>query len=418
VVRAPAAAVPFLSLGFWVVTWWWLPPGLGRHRFLLGMLAAFGLLTALRLPRLPTLPRPSPATVLVLLVALARLSPIALRPTAPGPAASERAVSALLMSWHDSVPRSAAPLSLEPFRADSAGLDGLAADLTLLAGLPAHRAAFLAAAAAQGLLQLACFALLCRFVSPEAAALATISGLALLGWTDPPATLALAFFLAAVALLVGARSRSRAVAGGLLLAGSLPSATGLCALPWLLLPPAFEAALRRRVPERSLVLERLALAAGTALSLDLPFLVRGQFGLAPGTRALPTLLAVAAALCAAPLAQALLGRIGAASRAGRALLAAFALVGLLAAGRVAGDREAPSAEALAALDWLRAHTRPLDVVCAEGWVAGEWVPAIAQRASQASTGRPCSVLVGDVAPGEEPILFHNAAAVVRVAPPR
>ncbi len=29
VVRAPWTAVPFLSAAFWIVSWWWLPRGIG-----------------------------------------------------------------------------------------------------------------------------------------------------------------------------------------------------------------------------------------------------------------------------------------------------------------------------------------------------------------------------------------------------
>jgi len=46
VVRAPWTAVPFLSLFFWIASWWWLPFG-GRGRFLAGALVAFILLAVL-----------------------------------------------------------------------------------------------------------------------------------------------------------------------------------------------------------------------------------------------------------------------------------------------------------------------------------------------------------------------------------
>ena len=50
VVHAPSRAVPFLSLAFWALTWWWLAPfDAGRLRFLHTALVGFGLLALLRL---------------------------------------------------------------------------------------------------------------------------------------------------------------------------------------------------------------------------------------------------------------------------------------------------------------------------------------------------------------------------------
>jgi hypothetical protein len=224
VVRAPWTAVPFLSAGFWVLTWFWLP-SVGRERFLASALLTFLLLALLRVlppwrarwPRWPTL--------LVVTAAAARLLPFFVWPTAPGAQASFQAASTLLMVWRDGLPASYEPLfPLRAFSAYPHGAHGLAADVALLAGLAAYRAAWLVRLAGEGLLPVALYALVARRLGPRAAALGVVLTLGLAGVPTAfsacgePFVLALAFGLAAAGLLAGHREWPSAVAAGVLLA--------------------------------------------------------------------------------------------------------------------------------------------------------------------------------------------------------
>ncbi len=171
VARARWTAVPFLSLSFWIPTWWWLAPaGAGRRRFLLAALVAFALLAGLRLVRWrPVVPGAAP--VLVLVAALLGLLPYFLGPVAPGPEGSFHGLATLLMVVRDGLPESYEPLlPLRGFAAYPPGLHAFGADIALLGDIPAYRAAFLAGLAGQGLLQLALFGLLLVFTQGSALA--------------------------------------------------------------------------------------------------------------------------------------------------------------------------------------------------------------------------------------------------------
>src|SRR5439155_13970673 len=143
VVRAPWTAVPFLSLFFWIASWWWLPSG-GRSRFLAGALLAFALGALLRLVRLRPERFSWPAMVAVaaaLVRASAAFVPIVGTGTRLG------SVAAQLMVWHDGLPLTYVPLrEAGSFGAHSHGFDALAADLSLLSGLTVPRALVLASA--------------------------------------------------------------------------------------------------------------------------------------------------------------------------------------------------------------------------------------------------------------------------------
>ena len=273
VVRAPWTAVPFLSAGFWVLTWFWLP-SVGRERFLASALLTFLLLALLRLlppwrarwPRWPT--------VLVVTVAAARLLPFFVWPTAPGAQASFQAVSTLLMVWRDGLPASYEPLfPLRAFSAYPHGAHGLAADVTLLAGLAAHRAAWLVRLAAEGLLHVALYGLLARRLDTRAAALGAVLAVALarvptaLAVCGEPFVLALAFGLAAAGLLTGHREWPSAVAGGFLLA----AATSCHPLAAAITLAALVVTARRGTSGRG---ARPALALAVAFGASAPFLWR------------------------------------------------------------------------------------------------------------------------------------------------
>ena len=218
VVRAPWTAVPFLSLSFWIATWWWLAPaGAGRGRFLAAALVTFVLLAGLRLFRSRPA-APDAASTLVLAAALLRLVPFFLWPAAPGTEASFHGLATLLMVVRDGVPESYEPLlPVAGFGAYPPGLHAVGADIAILGGIPAYRAVFLAALAGQALLQIALFALLGRILSRSTAATIAVLALAaarlpsaLAIWGEGGAELALAFVLAAAALV---RSEGRPAAG-------------------------------------------------------------------------------------------------------------------------------------------------------------------------------------------------------------
>jgi hypothetical protein len=498
IVRAPWTAVPFLSASFWIVSWWW---GLPRLAFLHGALVAFALLALLRLAQPLAATRPGWPALLVAAAAAARLMPYAAWPVAPGADMSLHSLSALLMVWHDGVPRSYEPLLPIPaFGAYTPGLHGLAADVALLSGLPAHRAAFLVSVGAHGLLQVAVYAALKRFFDRDVAALAAVLGLAMarvpqafLGWGANPTVLALAFVVAAAALLARGTGRSPAVAAGLFLGAAVVTHAMVAACALAAAPLVLAGVRSAPERERPLRLDRFAIAALMAALAAAPFLARLDFTLSPGERAwladhlrthyaldwqqryaraypLAVLRYVVGSLNDAFLAASLLGFVLAvrARRRGTAALAAAVvlLVGLAATARwggmgpvvvfperplallavllcgglaflvqpllrarrllpyaalavlagIAGERAhryywAGSANVmvgpddLAAMRWIFAHTRPLDVVCNDYGTAGLWVPALAGRPISAphlppfyfdefragSRGRPCAL---------------------------
>ncbi len=285
VVRAPWPVVPFLSLFFWIASWWWLP-SVGRARFLAGALLAFALGSLLRLVRLRP-PRPSwPALVAVaatLLRAGAAFVPVA----GVGPGLDT--TPARLMVWHDGMPSSYAPLrEAGRFGAHPHGLDAVAADLSLLSRLPLAEAAVLAVAVAGGASVLGLYALLVRRLTPGAAALVTAAVAvtvslveAVSGGGDPASSLGLGFVLAAAGPLVAGRTRSGAVAAGAfagaalmvappVVAAGAAAAALSAALSWGRMPP----------PTREMLVRRLGIAALAALATGAPYVVRVAAALA------------------------------------------------------------------------------------------------------------------------------------------
>lgn len=293
VVRAPWTAVPFLSSGFWIVSWWWLPHVAGRQRFLRAALLSFLLLALLRLLKPVEAGRPSGPALLVFVAALARLLPFALWPVAPGADMSLHSLSTQLLVWRDGIPSSYEPLlPIHAFGAYTPGLHCLAADVSLLSGLAAYRSTLLVSAAAYGLLQLALFALLSRLFAPATASLAAVLSLgmarvpqAFFAWGGNPSTLALAFLVAAAALLVRGAGRSPAVAAGAFLGAAVVSHSMVAAASVVCFPLVLDLLRRGPPAERLRVLDRLATSAGVGLLAAAPFLVRLDFTLAAGERA-------------------------------------------------------------------------------------------------------------------------------------
>jgi len=284
VVRAPWTAVPFLSLFFWITSWWWLPSG-GRARFLAAALLAFALGALLRLVRLRPA-RPSWPALVALVATLLRAS-AAFMPIAG--AARLDTTPAQLMVWHDGLPSTYVPLrEAAGFGAHPHGLDALAADLSLLSGVAVSRAVVLAAAVARALPVLGLYALLVRRIAPGTAALLTAAVAVVVSLIeaasaggDPAWSLALGFVLAAAGPLVGGRSRSGAVAAGAFVGAALVTAPAVvgagaaagvaaAAMAWTRTPREARDALRRR----------LGLAAAAAAVTGAPYAVRVALALA------------------------------------------------------------------------------------------------------------------------------------------
>ena len=472
VVRAPWTAVPFLSASFWIVSWWW---GLPRLAFLHGALIALALLALMRLLQpLPPL-RPRWPTVLVAAAAAARLLPYAAWPVAPGADMSLHSLSALLLVWHDGIPRTYEPLlPIHAFGAYTPGLHGLAADVTLLSGLPAYRAAFLVSAAAHGLLTIAAYWALSRVFDRPVAALAAVIGLGMarvpqsfFGWGANPSVLALALVTAAAALLARGRGRSPAVAAGLFLGASVVTHTMIAACAVAAAPLMVGLFAATSAGERVRLRDRFVVAGVVAVLAALPFLAQLDFTLSSGERAwlaehlrehyaqdwqhryaraypLAALHYVVGSLNDAFLIVSVLGLVLAwrarARGAAAVALTAVLLVGLAATARWGGlgplvvfperplavlavllcaglaflVRELARAprllrvaalvvlagtaaerthryywggaanvmvggDDLAAMRWIAANSRPLDVVCNDYGSAGLWVPALAGR---------------------------------------
>lgn len=383
IVRAPWPFVPFLSLSFWLVTWDWLAPsGPGRTRFLLVGLASFALLSGLRLLKPGLASRPSWPTLFVLAAGLARLAPILWWPVVPGLDAAFPSSQALLLVWRDGIPASYLPLyPILGFGLRDSGLAGLAADVSLLAGMPAHRAFLLATLASEGLLTLALFAFARRFwpeawsaVGSVAATALLLPGAALTNETGGGVTMALAFAIGGAALVLCAHGRSACVAAGALWAGAAALSAGVLVAGGVLTLTAiiFGRGWRATGP--------LGLAASVAGLVLAPALWRtGQTGLPepPGLLAATLLLLVVAGI---PVA----GRLRSWPEA---TSLAFATSSLLFVGATLADwtlrsaRVAVSADELAAAAWLRDHGRATDVVCANDEAARAWIPSLSGRAA-------------------------------------
>lgn len=285
VVRAPWPTVPFLSLFFWIASWWWLP-SVGRARFLAGALLAFALGSLLRLVRLRPA-RPSWPALVAVAAALLRAG-AAFVPIAGGGARLDT-TSAQLMVWHDGMPASYAPLrEAGRFGAHPHGLDAVAADLSLLAKLPVPSAAVLAAAAAGGVSVLGLYALLARRLTPGAAGLVTAAVAvtvslveAVSGGGDPGWSLGLGFVLAGAGPLVSGRTRSGAVAAGAFVGTALMVAPAMVAAGAAAgVVSAVLAWPQTSRPAREMLLRRLGLAAAAAVATGAPYAVRALAALA------------------------------------------------------------------------------------------------------------------------------------------
>jgi hypothetical protein len=285
VVRAPWPAVPFLSLFFWIASWWWLP-SVGRARFLAGALFAFALGSLLRLVRLRPV-RPSWPALVALAAALLRAGAAFVPITGAGTRLDT--APAQLMVWHDGMPASYVPLrEAGSFGAHPHGLDAVAADLSLLSRLSVPRAAVLAVAAAGGLSVLGLYALLARRLTPGAAGLVTAAVAvtvslveAVSGGGDPAWSLGLGFVLAGAGPLVNGRTRSGAVAAGAFAGAALMVAPAVVAAGTA--AGAVSAALawrRTSRPARGMLLRRLGLAAVAAIATGAPYVVRAVAALA------------------------------------------------------------------------------------------------------------------------------------------
>lgn len=286
VVRAPWTAVPFLSLFFWIASWWWLPSG-GRGRFLAGALVAFALLTVFRLVRFEPA-RPSWPSVVAVAAALLRAS-AGLVPIG-GAGAHLDLIPAQLMVWHDGLPATYLPLrEAGNFGAHPHGVDALAADMSLLSGVAVPRTVTLAAAVARALSSLAVYALLVPWLGPARAALITagsavVVGLleALTGGGDPSWSLALGFVLTGAGLLVSGRTRSGAVAAGAFVGAASMTAPAVVAAA--LAAGGVAAALawaRTSLETRGSLCRRLAVAAVAAITTGAPYAFRVAIALLP-----------------------------------------------------------------------------------------------------------------------------------------
>jgi hypothetical protein len=378
IVRSGWPFVPFLSISYWLVTWGWLTPGgPGRERFLQVSLVLSGVLAALRLLKPLGARHPSWPTVAVVTFALLRLLPLAAWPAAPGREAGFASAQALLLTWRDGIPASFEPLyPVAGFGLGGFGPAALAADVSLLTGTPPHRALLAVELAAEGLLALALFALLRRYSSlPAAAGLSLVAAalglMAAARWEGMGGVaLALALWTAGGSLVLGGAGRSTAVAAALLWAAALvtlgiPRGAPLAALTVLVVAAA-------RVD-----LRRLGLAAGCGALLAAPALWRTAADLAEAR--VPwqagTLAAVLALVLTAARARTWAGRPWVVVLAAATVLGATLLDWTTRTARVE-----VTTDGLAAADWLREHSRPIDVVCSDLEAARAWLPALAGRA--------------------------------------
>jgi hypothetical protein len=283
VVRAPWTAVPALSLAFWIASWAWLEPlARGRTRFLHVAFALFGALVILRLLKPLGAGRPSAPALAVAAAAALRALPYVFWPVAPGGAAAMHALLALLLVWRDGVPRTCEPLlPVAAFDPGALGFTGLSADVSLLSGLPAPRAAFLVGVVAHGLVQIAVYALLRTWLRPRCAALGSLLALATSGLPQGLLTsgeghrvMALALLVSAGALLVRGRSRAPAVAAGLMIGAAWMTDVSTTAVLAALVPLALRSWRRALSEERSRILLRFGIAAGFAVLAAAPHVVR------------------------------------------------------------------------------------------------------------------------------------------------
>lgn len=391
VVRAPWPAVPFLSLAFWVLSWGWLF-GASREPFLRSALLSFFLLGLLRFFKPLDGRRPGWPTVLVLVAAALPLPAFFLWPVCPGAEMSFHSLGARLLVWRDGLPATYEPLvPVRPFGAHAPALPALAADVSLLSGLPAARSVLLVHQAALGLMLIGLYALLARRLAASVAALAAVLAVAIArvptafaAFGDGGPLLALAFVAAAAAWLGPGGQRSSAVAAGTFLGASA------LAQPVLALVAALALGLRLRPWKDGPARIRLGLATGVALVLAAPLLWRLARAVSAGEAAdldlasasvIPAVVAVAAAVVVPVLVRRCWPP--------RRPLAALGLSALVAVAGWSGRQDwlaragapQPAKPDYAAIERVAARTRPLDTICiepADG--AGLWIPALAGRA--------------------------------------
>ena len=431
IVRAPWPFVPFLSLSFWLVSWDWLAPaGPGRHRFLLVTLALSMLFSALRLLKPLGASRPAWPSLVVLAAALARIAPFSKWLAMPGLDPWFSSSAALLLVWRDGLPASYLPLyKVHGFGLGDSALAGLAADVSLLAGLAPYRSLLLVTLASEGLVTLALFAFARRFWPERWSALGAVT-VAALGClasdrfgAEGGAALALSLLLSGAALVLRSEGRSPRVAAGAfwaagaVVSGPLAVAAGLVTA----------GALGARQGGRGL--GRLGLVAAVATLLAALPLWRTAAAGGLHRPAWPTLVILVVVVAAIP---AIAGRDSWPDlpwwlmAAGGALVLAAILSdwGL----RSAGDL--PTADDLAAAAWLREHSGATDVVCADDEAARAWIPALAGRAvdpprlpssvsvPRMSPSRPvCRWAWGSAMPEGLPAAFRSGRVSVARLPP-
>lgn len=392
VVRAPWNAVPLLSLAFWLASWPWLEAlHATRAQFVGAALAFFGVLAALRLFQPWSGSRPSWPTRLVALVAVAQLAPLARLSLVPGDDGPLRALVVRLLVWHDGLPRTYEPLApVSPFGADLHGVDLLAGDIALLAGVPPTLASLVAALAARGLALQALHLCLTRLpgASPVGCAALALGAASLICVLPAaPSALGLALGVAAAGLLLCGRTRSAAVAAGLLSGGAGASDACLTAL-LAVLTLAFVGARATRASagERRVHLTRLGLAVGTALVFATPALARLRPAAARGLSAEDLAgLAWIGATVAVAIVVARRLPVHAASRRERTALASAALVAVLGSAWNAfhlRPRTPPTRAQARAFEALAASTTVQDVVCIDPATSQVWIPALVGRAVQ------------------------------------
>lgn len=373
VVRSPWRAMPALSVAFWVLTWTWMPH-LPRTRLLQAALVAFGTLSLLRVLRPGPLPRLRPAHVALAAAVLAAGLALSRPPVPRGTSLPVDALAAELLVWRDAWPVSFEPLvALRPFRASALAM--LGADAALLSRAEPHRAATAAVVAAALLLVLAWWSVAeCACGPARAAAITMAATLVSIAGNDAGAgTLGAALALEAVVLWLDRRGRPSAFASGACAAAAL-TADAMTAAGVLL---AAVLVVRATGVTAADARGRLRMAATTALVLSAPLAWR--WSLQSPSAAMGPLMATAllVALCAlwGPQRRAGLGRAAATAAL---VLAAATLSSTHGATEAA---RGPSADDVRAMTWVRAHSRPDDVVCSADVPAARWIPALAGRAS-------------------------------------
>jgi hypothetical protein len=376
VVAAGWAYVPFLSLSYWVISWGWLSPrGPGRENFLLASLVVFAGLASLRLLKPLGTQRPAAPALALAGVAASRLVPFFSLTAAPGLSAGFVSAGALLLTWHDGIPVSLRPLyPVDGFGHEAFGLQALAADLSLLSGLPAYRAELLAGLVAEGLLILALFTILkARSTGAAAAATAALGGSLLAGLRLPiggseGAVFGLALALAGAGLALRARGWPTGLASGLFLGAGIAAepAVGLVVALGLLLT---------MLPAGSS--RRFTQVVVLAVAFSLPVLVKTRALAAIG----PSLAQNAAflILALAVVAAVWMGSATVASSGTR-----IAVAGALAVGALGLDASWRSSRVLvgpAMLAEAQALTVPwaMAPLCRDDAVGRAWLPVLAGR---------------------------------------